>query len=304
MGVSHEFSERPCFNIFAFANAEERVINSVGLIEYLMWGTDKDLVGFLQSKVEEDHWKSTRTELERPVSIEEFKLLRRLDRLYEVMPRVCEIVGESVYCITYITDSAPKIEEVDNPFSQDGIPDYLSIYMTEDGLDIPSLINDDFFEATKTLWRSKKYISALKLILSMVDTLAFIEYGDADGCFTNWLQEFCDLKELGVTSKELWELRNSLLHMTNLESRKVQRGIVQSLVPVIADPSIEFPKEVDGFKCLDLFQLITVTLPNGISNWIRTYNEHREKFVYFVERYDRVTSDSRLRYTYLPISNQ
>ena len=304
MNGLHEISEQSCFNIFAFANADERVVGSVGFIQYSRAGTDEDLVSFLQSKVDTDHWMSMRIELERPVTIEEFNLLWRLDRLYEIMPRVCEAVGESVHCITYITDGAPKIEGLDNRVSQDWVPDYLTTYLTEAGFDLPRLINDDFFEATKILWRGKKYISALKLIFSTIDTLGFIEFGDVDSSFINWLHDFCALEELGVTAEELWELRNSLLHMTNLESRKVQKGTVKSLVIVVVHPDADFPQEVDGLKCLDAFRLITVTVPDGVSNWIKAYNEHRDKFVSFVERYDKVVSESRLGYAYLPSSDQ
>ena len=303
MNGPHEISE-PCFNIFAFANADERVVVSVGFIQYSRAGTDEDLVSFLQSRVDTDHWRSTRVELERPVTVEEFNLLQRLDRLYEIMPRVCEAVGGSVYCITYITDSAPKIEGIDNRVSQDWVPDYLTTYFTEVGLDFPRLINDDFFEAAKVLWQRGKYISALKLTFSAIDTLGFIEFGDVDSCFINWLKGFCALEELGVTAVELWELRNSLLHMTNLESRKVQKGTVNGLVPVIIHPDADFPKEIDGLKCLDLFRLMTVTLPNGVGHWLKTYNEHREKFVSFVERYDKVVSESRLIYDCLPSSDR
>ena len=184
------------------------------------------------------------------------------------------------------------------------MPDYLTIYFTEVGLDFPRLINDDFFEAAKVLWQREKYISALKLTFSAIDTLGFIEFGDVDSCFINWLKGFCALEELGVTAEELWELRNSLLHMTNLESRKVQKGTVNGLVPVIIHPDADFPKEIDGLKCLDLFRLMTVTLPNGVGNWLKTYNEHREKFVSFVERYDKVISESRLIYDCLPSSDR
>jgi len=299
---TYEIAE-PCFNIFAFAGANERIVDSVGFIQYSRAGTDEELVSFLQSRVDIDQWQASSVELKRHVSIEEFNLLHRLDRLYEVIPRVCEAVGDSVYCITYIIDGAPKIEGIDNRVSQDWVPDYLTTYATEAGLDLPRLFNDDFFEAAKVLWQNKKYISALKLILSAIDTLGFIEFGDVNGSFINWVKHYCDLEELGVSAEELWELRNSLLHMTNLESRKVQKGTVQSLVPVIIHPDVDYPKEIDSLNCLDVFRLMTVTLPKGVGNWLRTYNQHEEKFVSFVERYDKVVSESRLIYTYLPSSD-
>ena len=109
--------------------------------------------------------------------------------------------------------------------SQDWVPDYLTTYFTEVGLDFPRLINDDFFEAAKVLWQREKYISALKLTFSAIDTLGFIEFGDVDSCFINWLKGFCALEELGVTAEELWELRNSLLQYDKSGNReRCKRG--------------------------------------------------------------------------------
>ena len=122
------------------------------------------------------------------------------------------------------------------------IPDYLKVYLTDAGLDIPRLIDDDFILAIKTLMNNEKYISALKLILSMIDTLGFIEFGPTNDCFVKWLDKYCAMKDSGVTSEELWELRNSLLHMTNLDSRKVRSGKVERLMPAFAAPEIDIRK--------------------------------------------------------------
>ena len=67
----------------------------------------------------------------------------------------------------------------------------------------------------------------------MIDTLGFGEYGPVGNCFVTWLDEYCDMGQAGVTSPELWELRNSLLHMTNLDSNRVRSGAVEGLKPVI-----------------------------------------------------------------------
>ena len=34
-------------------------------------------------------------------------------------------------------------------------------------------------------------------------------------------------------------------------------------------------------------------LPEGIKNWLQSYNENRDKFVDFVTRYDSVVSEAR-----------
>ena len=112
------------------------------------------------------------------------------------------------------------------------VPDYLRIYWTSRGFDFGQLIDDDFMDAMKILWNHEKYISALKLLFTMIDTLGFIEFGPLPDCFGRWLDEYCDLDSLGVSSLELWELRNSLLHMSTLASRKVQRGRITRLLSV------------------------------------------------------------------------
>src|SRR5438270_13625772 len=103
--------------------------------------------------------------------------------------------------------------------------DYLNLYMTPAGLDIPRLLNDDFFEAIRLLFNSRKFVSSLKLLLSFLDTIAFLDSGESGGPhFQRWLDTYVDLSTVGATSQELWEHRNSLLHMTNLDSRRVLGG--------------------------------------------------------------------------------
>jgi len=53
------------------------------------------------------------------------------------------------------------------------LKDYLSAYVTDEGIDLPRLFNDDFFVATKLLWNAKHYISAAKLLMSAVGSGGF-----------------------------------------------------------------------------------------------------------------------------------
>lgn len=99
-------------------------------------------------------------------------------------------------------------------------------YIDESGFHFDNLINDDFIEAIRILFNAKQYVSSMKLLMICVDTVSYLEFGDTARNFHNWLDTYVDLNSLGIISDELWEFRNSILHMTNLDSRKVQSGKV------------------------------------------------------------------------------
>ncbi len=172
--------------------------------------------------------------------------------------------------------------------------DYLETYMAEGGLDLNRLLRDDFLDAIKILWNAKKYVSALKLLFCMVDSLAYIDSGNDRDSFTKWLDRYCDLDKLGATSQELWELRNSLVHMTNLESRKVSSGKAKRLFPYVAPVNDGLPFDDETGKSFHSALFLLDVLPNGIVSWIRSYNENPDKWSTFFERYDYVVSDVRV----------
>ena len=128
------------------------------------------------------------------------------------------------------------------------------------------------------------------------DTLGYVEYGpDGGNCFAKWLDDCCDLGKVGVTSDELWELRNSLIHMTNLDSRKVRSGKTHRLLPRFMHPDRDVAPLFDGMKVLHVTRFVIIVLPEGIESWLRSYNRDRAKFGEFVERYDTIVSEARLR---------
>jgi hypothetical protein len=94
--------------------------------------------------------------------------------------------------------------------------------------------------------------------MNFIDSIGFIEFGDpGDNTFVKWLNTYANLTGLGVTAEELWEHRNSLLHMSNLDSRKVIAGRVRRLawlVGVGAPSSMDTPE----YKFYILFELIKV----------------------------------------------
>ncbi len=243
------------------------------------------------------------------------RLGRHLEYFEQIF--VYENARNDPYClITCIINNKPKIDHVTShkPFSYDeeqhlteqefGImPSYLRVYVHEGKFDIPRLINDDYFEAIKLLYNKNKICSATKLILSCIDTPAFIEYGDRKESFHSWLENYADLKKHVVSPSDLWELRNGLLHMTNLDSRKIIEGKSPRIIIYIgniAEKTLMINSQ--HFKYLNLRNFID-TISQAISKWIESYDINPKKWRDFVMRYDMIVSDARMGIAMLPGSN-
>lgn len=174
--------------------------------------------------------------------------------------------------------------------------DYLEKYLTDEGFDIVRLFDDDFLKAIKLLLNNHHYISGLKLIFSMIDSIAYLEFGDSRRNFIDWLDTYADLAGLEVTSDELWECRNALLHMTGLESRKIRQGNVRKLIPMVGGEIPEFLKNIEpGTGYLNIHQLYLLIV-HSFPDWIQTYNENPDKWATFIDRYDEISSESRLSF--------
>lgn len=176
--------------------------------------------------------------------------------------------------------------------------DYLQQYFTDGKLDVPSMLNDDFLKAIKLLLNNRHYISGLKLLFSFIDTLAYIEFGDKKDNFVSFLDAYIDLKVLNVTSVEIWECRNSLLHMSSLESRKVKQGHIRRLIPHIGEDMPEFLVQLEpntGYLNVHNLYLAVVY---GLPKWLETYNITPNKWENFFHRYDEISSESRLSVLY------
>lgn len=131
--------------------------------------------------------------------------------------------------------------------------------------------------------------------MSFIDTIAFVDAGDVRDNFTLWLNTFADLAPVGITSKELWEFRNGLLHMTNLRSRAVAAGKTAPLILYVGTPTKPLPPNPSGAKYFNLKTLIDA-IAAAVSRWVETYNQSAEKRMTFISRYDLIVSDSRLAY--------
>ncbi|HUW52386.1 MAG TPA: hypothetical protein VMV99_03050 [Rhodanobacter sp.] len=83
--------------------------------------------------------------------------------------------------------------------------DYFERFFTKDGFDFGGLLNADFFQPVRILFQAQHYVSATKLLVVAIDSVAHIEYGDTPGSFTNWLSTYTHLAKLGIIPDELWE---------------------------------------------------------------------------------------------------
>src|SRR5690606_26156341 len=76
-----------------------------------------------------------------------------------------------------------------------------------------------YFESVQVLWEKSHYVTAMKILLVNIDTMAYLQYRENKGThFKQWLKDYVDLSDVGVTEDELWEHRNALLHMSTLHS--------------------------------------------------------------------------------------
>jgi hypothetical protein len=132
----------------------------------------------------------------------------------------------------------------------------------------------------------------MKLIASFIDTIAFLECGDTKDSFITWLDAFADLKRLGISARQLWEFRNSILHMSNLDSRRVLDGKEARISFCVAPKGLvsKGDAETQYFNLPDLIEVLW----EALSNWVQFLNSNPESFPKFIERYDRIVSDARL----------
>ena len=280
------------FNVFIYGN--ETHVHSMSYCEYKSEGSYDDLTNFLKSRVHDDYKSAKITTLNQPIEWDTFYSMERLGAVTNTLRNDGIMDEDDIYCITHIIDGNVRVDEVVDTNPPNAIPDYLSIYMTANGFDFPQLIEDDYYAAIKILWNEKKYISSMKLLFSAIDTLGFIEYGPRRNSFILWLDEYCDLRSINVTSQEVWELRNSLLHMTNLDSHKVRNSTVERLLPAIAHPDVKTLPMEGNTRRFHASRFIAVLLPKAIEKWLRTYIQGNGNIVQFIQRYDTIVSEARM----------
>lgn len=295
------------YNLFLIHSGQ--TISEIAVTTHKIAGSEEEKTKFLQERVHKDLVKAQKFKIP-PITQPEYEAKCRLGKHLEIFESIFDHLGASqapLMCITPVVDGSPRIDVQTDlkalnfeefQFGQNlsgKLPDYLSSYIGEEGFDIVRLINDDFMVAIKLLWNSQKYVSTAKLLVSMLDSVAFVEFGDKknSNIFCDWLAKYADLSSLSIETRELWEFRNSILHMSNLSSRAVLKGKYPSLVMYVGIATDLVPQNTKSHKYIDLHQLIQVTNA-ALVGWLTTYSEQPVKIEKFVERYDLVVSDSRM----------
>lgn len=298
------------YNFFLFADAQERV-SLLGHILYEVDGPDEEKLAFLKGAAEQDFEKASFTKAPAGLTIAAYTARCRLGTALELFEYAFElnatrtpffgitIIMDGKPAINYLSDQTPlDMGDVNKTMGEKSVmDDWLVKYMRGDEFLFAELINDDFLLAYKLLYNNKHYASALKLFLSCIDSIAHVEYGyekkrSERAVFSRWLDAYVDLAPIGVTADELWELRNGLLHMSNLDSQKVVKKNARRISLSIGN----VPKEAQGVGDTHYFNLhpFYIAVSEGVGKWLQTYANNYDKFLIFIERWDRTISDSRM----------
>jgi hypothetical protein len=297
-------AEERIFNIFIYF--DRGTAKSFGVRHYRVGGTDAEKTAFLLAKVDCDHRQAKRFQLSRSFTAEQWRATQRLGEVlgyFEEAFQQYRAPPSPIFCLTSVVDGIAKVDLTtgSDPFrgdqvsaqkSRGAVPDYLVHYVEGEQFRFAELVHDDYFLAIRTLFNERLYVSCAKLLMSCIDTLAFVEFGDVPANFCRWLDCYVDLTPHGISSEELWEFRNSVVHMTNLASRKVVAGKVSPIMLYVGGPAT-LPAAEGSPKPFNLHGLI-VSIGDGIGQWAESHNQNRDKFITFIERYDLTISDSRL----------
>ncbi|MCF5897745.1 hypothetical protein ACE1BG_02505 [Aeromonas veronii] len=307
------------FNIFYFISDDQKSIFELGVTSHEISGSDDEKINFLQQNIQNDLWSCNRypvpdslCERNGTLSTAHFNSMIRLGKSIELFENIFKILNAPEN-VLYI--STPVINDTLTYDIQSGhdalylskhqghpklgagyMTDYLEKYTADHKFDIATLIHDDHYIAIKLLFNKKHYLSSMKLLVSFIDTMGYLDFGESGNVFILWLKKYAKLSVLDITEEELWEFRNSILHMTNLDSRKVQQGKVDRISFTVAPPGTKTFSDHDT-KYFNFVDLIP-ELKKAMETWLNSYTENSEKLVDFVKRYDRIVADSR--YAKLP----
>lgn len=304
------------FNLYVYSNID--LITEVGVVIHRCAGCDDEKVKFLQENVKNDFENAQKFELPANFQIKingvtrqgiDYKSYRDLCNeghgllIFDTVFQYFNASINPLVVVTPVKNGVIFIEEIEIiKTTSVKPPKFIHIdkqkewyidYIDDKGFHFDNLINDDFFQAIRILFNAKQYVSSMKLLMICVDTVSYLEFGDVSKNFHNWLNAYVDLVGMGITADELWEFRNSILHMTNLDSRKVKSGHIKRLTFYVSHPLTKYVNETDEGKTFNFKKLLD-TLALGISKWAYSYNVEKEKFETFLNRYDRIISDKRM----------
>ncbi|WP_226886081.1 MULTISPECIES: hypothetical protein [Serratia] len=304
------FMVEEVYNLFYFS-PDEKVITHVGIVPHTISGSDDDKLAFLKTHIYADLPSCKYYDVDpRAIGDSEYLTARRFMALarsgeativFELALEGVKAPSNPLIIYTAVVAGTIKIDsstEINKPVRRDDfeanippgvkeMPDYLNDYIVDGGFKIKELLVDDHVKPIHLLFNNKHYLSSVKLLMSFIDTLGFLEFGEVNKAFPMWLDKYCDLSVLQITSSELYELRHSILHMTNLNSRKVVQGVERRIsysigplgTPTRTHSGIVF------FSYIDFIHLLEAAL----DKWLATYDN--DKVISFIERYDQIVRE-------------
>lgn len=297
------------YNIFLFYM--DNKCSEASCVSHKLLGNDSSKEIYLKSNLEKDLLEGKKIKLDTILTLEEENAWSRQGLRSPLVLEVFRKFGiseTSLVLITPVENGKIKIDvsieygkdtlmQIKNQTGDTGRQiDWLTHYTNSEGIDISQLIHDDYFKAIKLTFNSQLYVSSMKLLLSCIDSVAYIEYGEKNkNPFIDWLDKYAKLNKIDITSEELWELRNGLLHMTNTDSRRVRKNDIRRISFFVNNKQEAFYDETMSTYFFNFYDLINI-YADALGNWIESYNQDRDKFAKFVERYDRTVSDSRAYY--------
>ncbi|HAZ0555793.1 TPA: hypothetical protein I4D55_003403 [Enterobacter hormaechei] len=294
-------------NLYYFAS--DNLITHVAYVIYEHPGTEDEMCQFLLSKVGSDLSIATYGDIpqtlkdkENGISHDKINAMMRTDTLTYIFSDVLSSHNIEEFCLHLITpiqdgnvmnhnrlDFEPlRQHHIDN-FSGHHFPnssDYLTKYLDGESFDMVGLLRDDHFIPLHYLFNNKHYLSCIKLLFSFIDTIAWIDIGEHHN-FIKWINNYADLTSLEVSPEELWELRNSLIHMSNLDSQKVKQGKVRRISFAIHKRNSFKTITIGDTTFFNLTDFLFV-IEDAMRKWVDTYNQDQLKIITFVERYDKI----------------
>ena len=295
------------YNLYLDIN--DGFIVRLGAVEYECDGSDEDKLTYLTERVIIDqdkiqffpvpmkfHNQSADGKLIE--GILSYRMFEELDWGGESFQVFLEIfkffdTGECpLVCITPINDGKIIVRrsKLLKSFTFHSAPDYMIKYFSAEGFHFSQLLNDDFFLPIKLLNNNGFYIGAMKLLLSAIDSFAYLAYGETkENIFIKWMNKYVNLDALKIKSEEIWELRNSLLHLTNYESRKVKSGKVNGLRIVAGKDTFVNGENLN-------YNEFYIIICNAVSIWLEDLLKDPNKIDAFFDRYDAIVSDARTGY--------
>lgn len=302
------------YNIFILF--DDDICSAVSYKAHGHVGNDEEGLKFLMARVPDDYSEAEQLDLAKPFTRSEYNAKCRLGEAHHLYDELFVKLGAGaapLFVATPVKDGEVffnyssegheglDMNDVSAKLGAKGVmDDWLVKYTNENGFNTSQLIHDDYFLAIKLTFNAGLYVSAMKLLVSCIDSVAYIEYGNVRSPppFISWLDAYAELTPLGITAAELWELRNGILHMTNINSDRVRNNKVRRISFRVGGPRDYLREGADGVYYFDFYGLIQA-FAQAQGRWIETYNSDRSKFAKFVERYDETISDSRMAFTHL-----